>query len=150
MSEAREAIEANILTTLQGMTIAAGFSLPKDLGLVTREILDYDDTSGKRPAAVIQFPDMRSELIGIGGIYDSQLEGRVIFYFDVDLNGALPATYANAYIHAAREILQRDESRGGVAYHTGTYFDPTALLWKAGQAFEATMSFRVQFMHERD
>jgi hypothetical protein len=150
MSTPRESIEAHVLATLQGMTIAAGFPLPKDLGLVTREIFDYDETAGSRPAAIIQFPGLRRELVGTGGIYRAHLEGRIIFYFDTDLNGLLPATYANAYIDAAATILERDDSRGGLADQTMADYQPTALLWKAGQAFEATQNFFVEFTYARD
>src|SRR5262245_24329437 len=117
MSHPREALEANVLTTLQGMTVAAGYDLPKDLRLVTRQILDYDETAGQRPACIIQFPDLRTELNGLGGIEQGTLNGRLIFYFDLETAPWLPVTWANKFIAAARTVLVLDESRGGLAYH---------------------------------
>lgn len=148
----RETLEANVETTLQAMTIAAGYPLPKNLGLVTRQILDYDETAGKRPAAIIQGVSLRTELYAIGGIALSTLLGRVVFYFDVETNGQLPATYANAYLAAARVALLQDQSRGGVSgvLTTTVTFEPTASLWKQGQALEATLDFEIAYMHEGD
>ena len=54
MSFDREPIEAHIKMAFQAMTIAAGYQIPKDLGLVTRQHLDYDETMGLRPSAIIQ------------------------------------------------------------------------------------------------
>ena len=146
----REAIETNVETTLQAMTIGAGYNVPKNLGLVTRQILDYEETNGHRPAAILQFPSMRTELIGLGSVGQSTLQGRVIFYFDLDTGSLLPATYANRYVEATRAALLADGSRGANPYVLTTRIteEPTALLWKVGQAFEATLDFEVVFLHE--
>ena len=150
MTLARENIEANVETTLQAMTISAGYNLPKDLGLVTRKILDYDETTGHRPAAIIQFPSLRTELIGLGSVGQSTLEGRVILYFDLDTGSLLPATWANRYVESTRAALLADRSRGANPYVLTTRItaEPTALLWKVGQALEATLDFEVVFLHE--
>lgn len=150
MSFNHEPIEANIQATIQGMTISAGYDLPKNPGLVTREILDYDETAGRRPAVIVQVEGMTSELVGLGGIGQSTIRGRVIFYFDLDTGGLTPATWANRYMIATHDVLLVDRSRGGNAQviTTRVLENMTALLWKAGQAFQATVAFEVLCMHE--
>jgi hypothetical protein len=150
MSFDRESIEAHVETTLQGMTIAAGYTLPTDLRLVTRELLDYDETDGSRPAAIIQFTGARSELVGLGGIGQSTLMGRIVFYFDLETGSTLAATWANQYTRAARDALLVDRSRGANPQVLTTTIpeEPTALLWKTAQALEATLLFEVLVRHE--
>ena len=150
MSFDREPVEANLAATLQAMTIAAGYSLPKDLGLVTRQLLDYDETRGLRPAAILQITGTPGELVGLGGIGQTTMQGRVVLYFDLETNGLLPVTWANAYTKAVRDAILADRSRGanpGVLT-TIVLDEPTALLWKAGLAFEATVTFEVLVRHE--
>jgi len=150
MSLDLEPIEANIEASLQAMTVGAGYNLPKNLGLVTREILDYDETIGKRPAAIIQITQVLSTLIGTGGVAHSTVHGRVIFYFDLDTGPMRAGTWANRYKTAARDALLLDRSRGG---HPGVLTttiteEPTSLLWKMGQAFEVTIIFEILVRHE--
>ena len=130
-----ESIEAHIETTLQGMTIAAGYNLPKDLQLVTREILDYEETAGRRPAAIIQVEEIVGELVGLGGVAQSTITGRVIFYFDLETNNLKPVTWANRYMVAAHDALLVDRSRGAHPHVLTTRVPQnyTALLWKIGQ-----------------
>lgn len=150
MSLDREPIEHNVLTVLQAMTIAAGYELPRDLRLVTRQIMDYDETNGQRPAAIIQFTEMPSELVGIGGISQATLSGRIVFYFDPDTGSDLPATWANRYVRGAIDALEADRSRGANPYvlTTRVVNQPTALIWKLGQACEATLFFEVLLMYD--
>lgn len=147
MANQREQIEANVETTLNAMTIANGYSLAKDLRLVTRETLDYDETQGRRPAAILQFTEMPSEVIELAGTVESTLSGRIVFYFDLD-TGILPATMANQYTAAARKALMQNPNRGGNALTTRMVDEPTANLWKTGQALQATLAFEVPFIHE--
>lgn len=150
MSLDREVIEENIESTLQGMTIAAGYVLPKDLGLISREPLDYDETNGRRPAAIIQITGTSSELVGLGGVAQSTISGRVIFYFDKETGAYSGATWANTYTKAARDVLLLDRSRGSNPNVITTRIpdEPVALLWKTGQAMEATLLFEVLVMHD--
>ena len=150
MSFDPEPVEQNIETTLKGMTIEAGYNLPKDLVLVTRELLDYDETAGRRPAAIIQVEHISGELVGIGGIAQSTITGRIVFYFDLTTGSLKPATWANRYMQATHDALLVDRSRGGNAtvLNTSVPVNDTALLWKAGQAFEATVRWEVLCMHE--
>ena len=150
MSFDREPVEANIEATLQGMTIAAGYNLPKDLGLVTREPLDYDETNGRRPAAILQITSTTGELVGLGGIAQTTIMGRIVYYFDVNTNGAYTVTWVNRYLKATRDALLVDRSRGGNpgVINTTITDEPTALLWKTGQAIEATLTFEVLVMHD--
>lgn len=145
-----EPIEAHIATTLHGMTIAAGYQLPKDLALVTREILDYDETAGRRPAAIIQVVEIAGELVGLGGLAQSTVTGRVVFYFDLETGSLTPATWANRYMVAVHDALLVDRSRGGnpVVLTTRVPQNLTALLWRAGLAFQATVTFEVVAMHD--
>jgi hypothetical protein len=145
-----EPIEQNVEQTLQGMTTAAGYALPKNLVLVTRDLLDYDETVGKRPAAIIQTTGVESLRVALGGIVQSTLHGRVVFYFDLDTGPLKPATWANAYTMAARDALLVDKGRGNnpAVLDTSIPEAATALLWKAGQALQATLLFDVLVMHE--
>jgi hypothetical protein len=150
MSLDQEPIAAHIETTLLGMTIAAGYALPRDMRLVTREILDYDETAGRRPAAIIQVTGTNGERVGTGGVSQTTINGRVVLYFDVENGGVKPVTMANAYTKAVTDALLVDRSRGANPYVLDTSIpeQPTALLWKTGQALEATVLFEVLCRHE--
>ena len=75
------------------------------------------------------------------------IQGRIIYYFDLETNRLEPVTWANAYMKAARDALLLDRSRGGYAEHAVVLDEPTAFLWKTGQAFEATVTFEVLARH---
>ena len=150
MSLDQEPIAAHIETTLLGMTIAAGYAIPRDMRLITREILDYDETVGQRPAAIIQVTGTNGERVGIGGVSQTTINGRVVLYFDTDTGILKPATWVNAYMKAITDALLVDKSRGEIrnVLDTKVPEQPTALLWKTGQALEATLLFEVLCMHE--
>jgi hypothetical protein len=151
MSLDREAVEVHLEATLVGMTIAAGYNLPKNLGLVSREPLDYDETAGRRPAAIIQITSAPSERVGTGGVSQTTLMGRVVYYFDVNnTSGMIHATLVNLYMRATRDALLADRSRGANPQVLDTTIpdEPTASLWKTGQAIEATLLFEVLCRHE--
>jgi hypothetical protein len=132
------------------MTIAAGYPLPKNLGLVSREPLDYDETAGRRPAAILQITSAASERVGLSGVAQTTLMGRIVYYFDVTNGETLPATLVNIYLRATRDALLADRSRGANPQVLDTMIpdEPTASLWKTGQAIAATLLFEILCRHE--
>jgi hypothetical protein len=148
--DAREAIEANIEESIIGVTITAGYDLPEDFRLVTRELLMWDKVDGRYPSVIIQAEDVGREALSLGNIWDATLPMRLVVYFKPIL-GEVPATTANRYAGALARKLMQDLSRGGLADQTMLEETPTGLLWRdMGTQSVLEFTLRVSVLYEFD
>lgn len=142
-------IAQHLLTTLQGVTIAAGYDLPEDFKLVTDEILMWDQLGGRYPSVVLQIEGQRPEPIECAFGFEGRLPFRAIIYFQVPSVGGpevvtetRAARYARRYVVAITRAYMQDISRGGLADWTEPDETPTPLVWRdngSTTVFEATV-----------
>lgn len=142
----RELIELDVFTTLQAMTIAAGYSLPRDFLTYDRQIKTFDQYT-RFPVLQVQAEEYDTE-VKTGGFYEDLLPIRVNVLFEAE-HGYVAATIANRYgMNIARALMQ-DRRRGG--YADTTYVSkpstPAALL-EAGPLF--AVQVRVTVLYEYD
>ena len=151
----QNAIARHLLTTLQGVTIAAGYDLPEDFKLVTNEVLMWDQCGGLYPSLVLQVHGQRPEPIGFAYDYEGHLAFRAIVYFRVPIVGGpevmteiRAADYARRYVVAITEAYTQDISRGSLADWTVPDETPEPLVWRdqgAPTVFEATAAGTVVY-----
>jgi hypothetical protein len=139
----REFIEADLLTTMQGVTIANGYAIPHDFKLITREILDFPETENRRPALILGYVESQTEPLELGGIVQLTLNGLVSVHLDPE-RGVLPATLVNSYKTAIRRALVTDRSRGGWAITTWVGSEATPAIWIKTTPLIADLEFRVE------
>jgi hypothetical protein len=146
--DVQDGIAQHLLTTLQGITIAAGYNLPEDFKLVTDELAMWDQVGGLYPSVVLQVEGDTPEPIEFAFGFEGRLPFRCIVYFRVPTVGGLdlvtdvrPARYARRYLVAIRRAYMQDISRGGLADWTEPDDTPTPLVWRdngATTVFEVT------------
>jgi hypothetical protein len=147
--DVQDEIAAHLLTTAQGITIAAGYDLPEDFKLVTDELLMWDSTGGKYPALILQVEGKSAEPIEFTYGHEGRLPFRYIVYFQVPtvvapatVTPMRPASYARRYVSAIERAYMQDITRGGLADWTEIDDTHNALVWRdngVSTVFEATV-----------
>lgn len=115
MGDPREVIESFLLTRLAAITQQAGYLIPRDPWLVTRDVLDFAQTDGQRPALILILGQATYEELELGGLTaDVRLPGAVRIDHDLE-PGYTRATVMNQWGAAIDASFGVDRSCGGVA-----------------------------------
>lgn len=107
MADPRESIEVALLTALQAIEPPT-YDVPQRPRLVTREVLDFSQTQGRRPALVLIMGERQSEAIELGDV-TAQIRLPGVVRVDLDPVAAEQrATVVNQWYEAIDQALEKD------------------------------------------
>jgi hypothetical protein len=150
MGDPREMIEQDLEITCTGITTAAGYDLPEDFLLISRELAMFDQVNNLYPALILQAEEVQTTFIELGWEVEARLGFRFVVYFR-PIPDEVPATTANRYRSAIERAIMMDPGRNGYADWTELDQTPMPLIWKdsvSGPVLEVTAHCTVIYTYD--